>query len=63
VREGVLMSALAPAIGADQAVIASLTLRLVWVAAELVAAALVYPWFRRPRAEIAHSPQTSAENA
>ena len=48
VREGVLMSALAPAIGSDQAVIASLLLRLVWVAAELVAAAILFPWFRRP---------------
>ena len=48
VREGVLMSALAPAIGSDQAVIASLVLRLVWVAAELVAAAILFPWFRRP---------------
>lgn len=48
VREGVLMSALAPAIGSDQAVIASLLLRLVWVAAELVAAAIVFPLFRHP---------------
>ena len=45
---GVLMSALAPAIGSDQAVIASLLLRLVWVAAELVAAAILFPLFRRP---------------
>ena len=51
VREGVLMSALAPAIGSDQAVIASLVLRLVWVAAELVAAAILVPWFRRPPAD------------
>jgi glycosyltransferase 2 family protein len=48
VREGVLMSLLAPAIGTDQAVIASLLLRLVWVAAELVAAAILVPWFRHP---------------
>lgn len=48
VREGVLMSVLAPAIGSDQAVIASLMLRLVWVAAELVAAAMLFPLFRRP---------------
>ncbi len=48
VREGVLMSALAPAIGSDQAVIASLLLRLVWVAAELTAAAILFPLFRRP---------------
>jgi glycosyltransferase 2 family protein len=51
VREGVLMSALAPAIGSEQAVIASLMLRLVWVAAELVAAAIVIPFFRRPAAD------------
>ena len=49
VREGVLMSALAPAIGSDQAVIASLVLRLVWVAAELAAAAVLFPWLRGPR--------------
>jgi glycosyltransferase 2 family protein len=48
VREGVLMSALAPAIGSDRAVVASLLLRLVWVAAELVAAAILFPWLRRP---------------
>jgi glycosyltransferase 2 family protein len=51
VREGVLMSALAPAIGSDQAVIASLLLRLVWVAAELAAAAILFPLFRRPPAD------------
>jgi glycosyltransferase 2 family protein len=50
VREGVLMSVLAPAIGSDQAVIASLVLRLVWVAAELVAAAILFPLFRHPPA-------------
>ena len=43
VREGVLMSALAPVIGSDQAVVASLSLRLVWVAAELAAAAVRLP--------------------
>ncbi len=47
VREGVLMTLLAPAIGADQAVVASLSLRLVWVATELAAAAFLFPWFRR----------------
>jgi hypothetical protein len=51
VREGVLMSVLAPAIGSDQAVIASLVLRLVWVVAELVAAAILIPFFRRPSAD------------
>ena len=48
VREGVLMSVLTPAIGSEQAVIASLLLRLVWVVAELVAAAIVIPFFRQP---------------
>ena len=48
VREGVLMSTLAPALGSDHAVIASLLLRLVWVAAELVAALILVPWFRHP---------------
>ena len=52
VREGVLMSALAPALGSDQAVVAALVLRLVWVAAELVAAAVLFPWFRRPPADV-----------
>ena len=48
VREGVLMSALAPALGSDRAVVAALTLRLVWVAAELAAAVVLVPLFRRP---------------
>ena len=48
VREGVLMSTLAPALGSDHAVIASLLLRLVWVAAELVAALILVPWCRHP---------------
>jgi uncharacterized membrane protein YbhN (UPF0104 family) len=52
VREGVLMSALAPLIGSDAAVVASLSLRLVWVAAELAAAAVVSPWNRRPSAQV-----------
>ena len=52
VREGVLMALLAPAIGADQALIASLLLRLVWVAAELVAAAILVPWFRHPPSSV-----------
>jgi hypothetical protein len=51
VREGVLMSALAPALGSNHAVVAALVLRLVWVGAELAAAALLLPWFRRPAAE------------
>jgi uncharacterized membrane protein YbhN (UPF0104 family) len=52
VREGVLMSTLAPVLGSDQAVIASLLLRLVWVAAELAAAALFFPWLRNPPARV-----------
>lgn len=39
VREGVLMTALTPALGADRAVIAALALRLTWVLGELAAAA------------------------
>jgi glycosyltransferase 2 family protein len=49
VREGVLMSALAPALGSDRAVVAALVLRLVWVIAELIAAVILLPLFRRPR--------------
>jgi uncharacterized membrane protein YbhN (UPF0104 family) len=56
VREGVLMSALSPALGPDRAVVAALMLRLVWVAAELAAAAVLVPIFRPARAE---SPSTS----
>jgi uncharacterized membrane protein YbhN (UPF0104 family) len=62
VREGVLMSALAPAIGSDQAVIASLLLRLVWVAAELLAAAIVFPLFRQPRADAGSTLQIGPDN-
>ena len=47
VREGVLMWALEPALGREHAVIAALSLRLVWVAAEIVAAAVFFPMFRR----------------
>jgi hypothetical protein len=58
VREGVLMSALAPALGSDHAVVAALSLRLVWVAAELVAAAVFLPWLRRPEGttRLSHDP-------
>ena len=48
VREGVLMSAMSPALGADRSVVAALVLRLVWVAAELAAAVVLVPWWRRP---------------
>jgi len=57
VREGVLMSVLAPAVGSDGAVVAALVLRLVWVAAELVAAAILLPTFRRPAAGVAPLPK------
>jgi len=63
VREGVLMSTLAPALGSDQAVIASLLLRLVWVAAELAAAAILFPWFRRPAPQMNPSLQASPDHA
>jgi glycosyltransferase 2 family protein len=60
VREGVLMSALAPALGSDQAVVAALALRLVWVVAELAAAAVLVPWSRRPPAEEKSPPDSAA---
>jgi uncharacterized membrane protein YbhN (UPF0104 family) len=41
VREGVLMTALTPALGTDLAVLSSLALRLTWVLGELLAAALL----------------------
>jgi glycosyltransferase 2 family protein len=50
VREGVLMSALSPALGSDRSVVAALVLRLVWVAAELAAAAVLVPMLRPARA-------------
>jgi uncharacterized membrane protein YbhN (UPF0104 family) len=50
VREGVLMSVLAPALGTDVSVIAALALRLVWVMAELIAAAILIAWPRPKRA-------------
>lgn len=49
VREGVLMAALGPSMGAERAVVAALALRLSWVAAELVASAVVFPWGRAAR--------------
>jgi uncharacterized membrane protein YbhN (UPF0104 family) len=47
VREGVLMLALEPALGPDRSVVAALVLRLVWVVAELAAALILVPFFRR----------------
>ena len=49
VREGVLMTTLTPALGADRAVIAALALRLTWVLGELVAAAALRWFVRRCR--------------
>jgi len=46
VREGVLMSVLAPALGTQASVIAALALRLVWVIAELAVGALLIAWPR-----------------
>jgi hypothetical protein len=57
VREGVLMSALAPAVGSSNAVVAALVLRLVWVGAELAAAALLLPWYPRPPAGVRPDPE------
>jgi uncharacterized membrane protein YbhN (UPF0104 family) len=50
VREGVLMSALSPSLGPDRSVVAALLLRLIWVAAELIAAAVLVPMLRPARA-------------
>jgi uncharacterized membrane protein YbhN (UPF0104 family) len=50
VREGVLMYVLGPTLGDDLAVVAALALRLVWVAAELLAAVVLLPlgrWYHR----------------
>lgn len=47
VREAVLMYALGPALGNDLAVVAALMLRLVWVAAEIVAALVLGPFGSR----------------
>ena len=55
VREWVLMTTLAPAIGEDLAVVSALALRLTWVAAELVVALILGPL--RPRV---HGPTGSA---
>jgi hypothetical protein len=59
VREGVLMSALRPALGNDHAVVAAISLRLVWVAAELVASAVFFPWSGRRSAVAALPPESS----
>ena len=60
VREGVLMSALAPALGPDRSVVAALMLRLAWVAAELAAAAVLVPMLRPPRAVVESPPEAES---
>ena len=50
VREGVLITPLTPALGPDLSVVAAFLLRLVWVVAELAAAAVLVPMLRPPRA-------------
>ena len=57
VREGVLMSALAPALGSDRAVVAALVLRLVWVVAELWPRPSSFRWFRRPPPGVSPLPE------
>jgi hypothetical protein len=58
VREGVLMLAMAPALGEDLAVVAALALRLIWVAAELLAAALLLPFRPGARPPGLDTPET-----
>ena len=48
IREAVLAAALGPTLGAEPALVAALVLRLVWVAAELLAAAVLAPSRGRP---------------
>jgi hypothetical protein len=62
VREGVLMSALSPALGNDHAVVAALSLRLVWVAAEVAAAAVFFPWSGRRSAAAGPAPESAKQN-
>jgi uncharacterized membrane protein YbhN (UPF0104 family) len=52
VREGVLMSVLAPALGDGASVIAALVLRLVWVVAELAVGAMLFAWPPHPIATL-----------
>jgi uncharacterized membrane protein YbhN (UPF0104 family) len=62
VREGVLMSLLTPVLGSDHAVVAALALRLVWVAAELIAAAVFLPWLGRSSAAAGLPPDRDQQN-
>ena len=57
VREGVLMATLAPAVGEDAAVVSALALRLVWVAAEVVAGGVLA--VARPRLPVAEAVPSS----
>ncbi len=64
VREGVLMSALAPALGTQGSVVAAVALRLVWVIAELAAACVLVPWYWTERPlDAAVFPQPEASTA
>lgn len=56
VREGVLIATLTPALGDETAVVASLTLRLTWVAAEAGSAALL--WAVRPATPVPPSSES-----
>ena len=60
VREGVLMVALGPSLGQDEAVVAALALRLVWVVAEVAAAAVLMPMGARHRRELDLESQASS---
>jgi hypothetical protein len=55
VREGVLMTVLAPVAGTETSVVAALALRLVWVIAELAAGVLLVAW-PRPKKSAIDSP-------
>jgi uncharacterized membrane protein YbhN (UPF0104 family) len=58
VREGVLMSVLAPALGPGASVIAALALRLVWVIAEAAAAAILIAGPRLQKPALDPPPKT-----
>jgi uncharacterized membrane protein YbhN (UPF0104 family) len=62
VREGVLMVALGPSLGQDEAVVAALALRLVWVAAEALAAAVLLPLGARSRRDLGSEAHASTSS-
>lgn len=62
VREGVLMWALAPGLGSDHAVVAALALRLVWVVAEVAAAAVLVPLYRPARPAESPAPSSPVQS-